>query len=527
MGRAICPLLALIALANQTQASAQDCNCDQQLGLDVTRFDGQDAGVSPGDRICVMAGERPFLRFSNLAGTEEAPLTIVNCGGRVRIHNTDRAYALVFEADSKHFHITGTGDPSYTYGFDISAPAREPYAAVGLALIGRATNYEVDHLEIHDTGFAGISAKTDPLCNGSADQDVFVQRDIDLHHLWVHDTGGEGFYVGSTQSNGQSITCDGANELHQPHFLEGVSIHDNLVEDTGWDGMQVGMARSNCAVYRNIIRHVGLAAVDQQQQGLQIGTYSACAVYDNLISDGPAMGIIVLGGGSTQIYNNLIVDFPEADSIYANQRDQVPTAEYHIAFNTLVNWGRNGITIFGAQLGPSSARSNLLVGPGQGVSAGSDVPFTAEHNLVLNDSTGVFRSSTDFHLAQNSPALGQGTTVDGIPNDLDGVARAEPPAVGAYEWAEPGQDSAPPETGGEQAAAAAGTTGGTVAGAAGGGGARGGSGGDTTVSSRPTNEALQGSGCQAASESAGPPGSLWLGIGLGLLVWRRLRLRAT
>ncbi len=435
--------LGMIALLSPARASAQ-CDCDHTIALDVTGFDGAAEGVMPGDRICVMAGARSFLRFQNIAGTAEAPVTILNCGGRVTISNDDRAYALVFEDDSHHFRITGTGDDAHTYGFDISAPDREPYPGVGLWLLGRSSDYEADHLEIHHTGFAGVMAKTDPLCDGSADQGVFVQRNSRLHHLWVHDTGGEGFYVGSTQSEGHTITCDGTSEVHQPHWLEGVEIHDNLVEDTGWDGMQVGMARQGCRVYRNVIRRVGLEGVEFQQQGLQIGTYSRCEVFGNVISDGPAMGIIVLGADETFIHDNLIVGFTAADGIYAHHRDVIPGARYRFDQNTIVGWMRNGITVFGGQLGPSEALGNLMVGAGPGVAAGGDVDWTEASNVVVATAAEAgFVSDGDYHITDTSIARGAGTVIEDALYDLEGYPRASPPSAGAYEHRDPTIDAGP------------------------------------------------------------------------------------
>lgn len=343
IGFVFMPLIVLVlvlapSLLASTAARAQDCDCDHRVELGTMGFDAAAEGVMPGDRICVMAGTREYLRFQHLAGTAADPITIVNCGGRVVIHNEDRAYALVFEDDSQHFHLTGTGDPAIEHGFDLSAPATTPYPGIGLWMLGRSTDYEIDHVEVHDTGFAGVMSKTDPLCDGSADQDVFVQRNVSIHHLFVHDTGGEGFYVGSTQSSGHTITCDGAMEVHQPHFLEGIELHDILVENTGWDGMQVGMAHTGCRVYRNVIRHVGLAREMYQEQGLQIGTFSSCEVFANRIEDGPANGIIVLGAGDLFVHSNVIRGFTMADGIYANGNDVVAGATYRFAFNTIVDW---------------------------------------------------------------------------------------------------------------------------------------------------------------------------------------------
>ena len=423
-------------------ALAQECECDHTIDLTTTGFDGDAQGVEPGDRICLEAGERAYLRFQHLSGSAEAPIEIINCGGLVRIHNEERAYALVFEDDSHHFHLTGTGDPALTHGIEISAPAVEPYPGVGLWLLGRSTDYEIDHVEIHDTGFAGVSAKTDPLCDGSADQGTFVQRNVAFHHMHVHDTRGEGFYIGSTQADGQSIRCDGGMEVHQPHFVEGVSLTDNVIERTGWDGAQIGMARSGCVVARNVIRGVGLEGVEFQQQGLQIGSFSECEIHRNVLAEGPTNGIFILEAGDTWVHDNVIVDF-EADGIYANVRNRFAGKRYRFHHNTIVGSGENGMRVFGAMLGPSEAIANFVVGDAAGIAAGGDVDWTAEGNVEASFDEALFVSPEDFHLEMGSPARGAGVAVDALDLDFDGYPRAAPPSAGAYEWRDPSVDAGP------------------------------------------------------------------------------------
>lgn len=425
----------LIYVLGVPQTANAQCDCDHTFGPDTTVINGVDLGISPGDRVCIMAGDYEFLRFQAIVGTQSNPVTITNCGGLVTIYNGDRAYGLVVEDESSFFHLTGTGDASITYGFDISAPDVEPWPGVGLVLGGKSTNYEVDHLEIHHTGFAGVTCKTDPICDGSADQSVFVQRDVIVHHLYVHDTGGEGFYVGSTQSDGHTITCDGVSEVHQPHLLEGISLHHNIIERTGWDGMQVGMASSGCMVWANTIQDVGSANEQYQQQGLQIGTYSSCNVYNNIIMDGPQMGIIILGAATSRFYNNLIVNFG-ADGIYAHQRDAVADTTYEFFFNTIVNHSRNGIRVHGENLGGGLAQNNLIVGPANQVSIGNEVPnFVVQNNLEADLPGTIFMVSDDFHPSDASPVRNAGVAMD-IDFDLNGMTRPSPPSIGAYEHSE-------------------------------------------------------------------------------------------
>jgi len=426
-------MLLLLGLASSllvSRAWAQ-CDCDHTLGTDVTVAVGSDLGVEPGDRVCISGGERPYLRIQGFMGTAEAPVTVINCDGVVRIDNPDRAYALVIEDASEHVRVTGSGDPSAEYGFRISAPATDPYPGIGVWILGRATNIEVDHMEVFDTGFAGVMAKTDPSCDDRPFWGAFVQYDTHLHHLWVHDTGGEGFYIGSTQGNGYNRTCDGS-EVNIPHHdLAGVDVHDVLIEDTGWDGIQIGYA-TDCAFHDSIIRRVGLERVEYQQQGLQLGS-SICEVRRNDLRDGHAMGIIVLDVGSTIIADNVIANF-EGDGIYANPRDGA-AGTYTFIHNTIVGSTGNAIRGFGGSSG--RAVNNLLFG-----NAGGDIALPAgvevADNVIVADAAaaGVV-SASDFHLADDSVARGAGRdlTGEGYVLDLDLRGRSMPPSVGAYEHA--------------------------------------------------------------------------------------------
>ena len=49
--------------------------------------------------------------------------------------------------------MTGTGSAGFTYGIVVDS------AAQGMQLGAYSTNFEVDHLEIKNSGFAGIMAK--------------------------------------------------------------------------------------------------------------------------------------------------------------------------------------------------------------------------------------------------------------------------------------------------------------------------------------------------------------------------------
>lgn len=508
-------------MVGASPAWAGDCGCDHEIAPGTQAVNGTELGVAPGDVVCVMAGDYQFIRFREIRGTPEAPVVIKNCGGVVQVRNTDRAYAVDFQGSSHHFRITGTGESGVDYGFRVSAPDRDPYPGVGLWFLDKSTDYEADHIEVYETGFAGVMSKTDPLCDGSADQGTFAQKNVHLHHLWVHDTGGEGLYIGSTQAAGHTITCNNQQEVHQPHFLEGIEVDHLLVEDTEWDGMQVGMAHEGCSVHDNVIRRVGSAGVQYQQQGLQIGSFSRCDVRRNVLSDGPQMGVIVLGAYDTTLADNVIARFAQR-SIYANLNLTPGPVAYRIAHNTFTGLGEGAVQVFGDALENSFAWNNLVVGPPESIAASNDVGWSAEGNLFVATAAEagfVDASADDYHLTEGSPARGAGVdhAEDGFTVDLDGLLRASPPSVGAYELA------ADSPTGGTGGGGGSGGTGAGGPGGSGGGGSAGTSagGGDGDEGGRSGDEG--GCGCRTAGGAGeGAPLRL-LGLAVGAVLLQRTR----
>ncbi|MBN8614533.1 MAG: right-handed parallel beta-helix repeat-containing protein [Deltaproteobacteria bacterium] len=434
-------LLTILAVLWATTSAHAQCDCDHTLDTSVTVANGDDLGVMPGDRVCVSSGARPFLRLNEFHGTAADPITILNCGGVVEISNPDRAYALVIEGESDFVRVTGTGDPEHEYGFRVSAPDREPYPGIGVWILGRATNIEVDHMEVFDTGFAGVMAKTDPSCDDRPFWDDFVMRDTRLHHLWVHDTGGEGFYIGSTQSAGYTRSCDGADVVIPAHRLEGVTVDHLLIENTGWDGIQIGFA-SDCTFTDSIVRHTGLERVEFQMQGVQLGG-SICTLRRLDIRDTAAMGIIVLDASDVTIADTLIADV-EADGIYLNLRT-ASAGRWDLVHNTITGAMSAGVRGFGdGQIG--NATNNLVFGNAMG---NLQLPrtMTSTTNVEVADATAAgIVGSGDYHLTSGSPARGAGTdlTSMGYAIDLDGRLRNVPPSVGAYEFAEDSPDAGVP-----------------------------------------------------------------------------------
>lgn len=430
-------------------AVAAPCDCDHVVEPDVGIADGSALGVQPGQSVCVRGGAREYLRLQKFVGAPDQPITIRNCEGVVDISNDDRGYGLTVD-ESRYVHVTGTGDEGATYGFRARASKDGPdYSAMSVAVGNLSSDIELDHVEAYEAGFAGIMWKTDPRCDLSANLDHFVMFDSRLHHNYVHDTGGEGLYFGSTGYGGREYTCDGQQVILYPHEHHGAQIHDNVFENTGWDGAQIGVTPVDCAFHHNTVRNVGLKGELYQQQGLQIGGASACDVFNNVLMDGPTNGVFVLGADDTFVYNNLIVQFGDS-GIYANDQELPLDARFRFAHNTIiVGTGMRGLTVFGAGLGPGYAFNNVIVGP-DALGVGGDVPdFTQTANVTAETVDGlgfVDPANRDYHLLPDSSLRDAGVAPpDAVAVDLDEVPRSDgAPDVGAFEYSPeppPGDDT--------------------------------------------------------------------------------------
>ncbi|MEO0793912.1 MAG: hypothetical protein AAFX93_02045 [Verrucomicrobiota bacterium] len=170
---------------------------------------------------------------------------------------------------------------------------------------GTATGWEIDHVEASDGGFAGMLLKRDN--NDSMDMD-----DVYLHHLYIHDTGSEGIYLGSTQ-------------LDPQHQFNHLLIENVLILRTGTEAIQVGQLGNNCVVRNSVF----WGAMDwlspfqrYQDNCAQIGLRQGNVIFQNNI----------LMGAGEKFYNVSVT--PKASI--------TPNGLPFIIENN-VNWGCRGI----------------------------------------------------------------------------------------------------------------------------------------------------------------------------------------
>ncbi|MDZ7789874.1 MAG: hypothetical protein U5L08_05140 [Xanthomonadales bacterium] len=204
------------------------------------------------DVLCLPAGQFKFIRIGNLPDrTPQDRLTITNCAGQTRVGGLDHYYLFILGGGS-HWRLTGqyspasgTGHPDYpghadgqyansqgSYGILIDDEVVAEGNPSGLAVGSGATDFEIDFIEIRRVGFAGMLIKTDD--DGSA-----TMANVHIHDNYIHDTGSEGVYIGSTQTQPQ-------------HSIDGMKFYNNRVLRTGTEIFQLGQIGPNTEVYNNV-----------------------------------------------------------------------------------------------------------------------------------------------------------------------------------------------------------------------------------------------------------------------------------
>lgn len=351
-------LVLFLMLFLSCTVKALDCNCAYVVEPEEVYVDARKLKIVPGDTICIKASQKEYLQFKNFEGDSANPLVFINYKGVVDIANSNFSYGMKF-SNCRFFKLLGLGDTISLYGIRIHQTGP---GASGLVVTELSSDFEVAHLEVSGTGFAGIMAKTDPDCEEKINRSNYQMKNISFHHNYVHDVYGEGLYIGHSFYNGWKGHKDCSDKLLYPHAVLNLHIYDNLVERTGYEGIQVGSAVEGILIYDNRIFRFGMLNEPQQNNGMQIGEGTSSNVYNNLISSGQGHGIIHLGRGENYIYNNIISDCGASGIFCDNRMESIGDVNYFIN-NTFTYPAENGITLY-SDTARSYCLNNLVINPG-------------------------------------------------------------------------------------------------------------------------------------------------------------------
>lgn len=363
--------------------------------------------IAPGTIIYIPAGTRGALMLKNLKGTAVQPIIIINKGGRATL-STDITASYCFKTiNCQYFKILGSGVPGITCGLVVNG------GNIGMTMDDFSSDFEIVNVEVRNSGFAGIMAKTDPTCDVATQRGNFIMKNVSIHHNYVHKTGGEGLYIGNSfYADGRDVACGKV----YPHDVINLSVYKNVTDSTGCEGIQIGSATAGCRVYQNTVRSPGISPfASGQNNGIQIGEGTGGACFNNLVKNAPGNGIIVLGLGDNMVYNNIIINAGQ-HGIFADSR-YTPGPYFIFVNNTIIAPALNGIKLNSETVPVNIVTNNVIVNPATGVgirTMNGDVKLEALNNYTamdINDCKFVNPNNDDYHLLSTSPLINAGANV--------------------------------------------------------------------------------------------------------------------
>jgi hypothetical protein len=394
-------------------------SCKYIVPIEAMTVDGAKLGIKPGDVICLNSAIKYFhsLHFTNIVGTATAPVIIANCGGTAVLTANGRPFNIK-TSKSKYFRITG-GDVAGTYGIKMSGPTGS-----GVVLAGLSTNFEVDHVEVFNTGFAGIIAKSDPTCDNTANRGYFTMRGVSIHDNYTHHTNGEGLYIGHSFYSGYQMDCG----VKLPHTIEGLRVYNNKALYTGWDGIQVGCATKDSEIYNNTITYPGTKLISGQGHGINIASGTVGRCYGNYIKGGAGNGITVWGLGDNTVYNNVIIS-SAMNGIFCDERTETLGSGYRLMNNTIINPKLAGIRLLSEKV-PNVVINNIVVNPGY--APNGERAYLMRPKLITIVASNNYNTTSissvkfvdvaagNYRLSTGSPAIEKGKSIStyGIPLDF-------------------------------------------------------------------------------------------------------------
>jgi hypothetical protein len=321
-------------------------------GNDYYNPNGTGLNWQPGDTILIPAGNWGLIDIGNFKGSAECPITIINSGGQAVINQ------MRISNRAQYFKILGNGAVGVTYGLKINGTTNAAFAAW-------ASDFELGYVEILNSE-AGIMIKKNPILGDSTTQyPNYVFNNVRIHHNYVHDTHGEGMYIGHTYPN-----ADPFNNNLVTIRMANVEIDHNTVNNTDWDGIQLSNATVNAKIHHNQVSNFGLINMGSQQAGIILGGNTNGDVYANSVSQGTGNGIQVFGYGVIHVYDNTVENVGQdgtaqgQESIYANDplitvEQNLPLQQITFSNNTILNPQTRG-AIRDAMYNSNSAAGSIL-----------------------------------------------------------------------------------------------------------------------------------------------------------------------
>lgn len=300
--------------------------------------DKYESKLGPGQKILIAGGDYDAIWIEcNTSGSKNKPIVITNYKGQVKVKH-------IKIAGLKHFKLTGkydpkakTGDASYRghdggyaysqgkYGIFIDnqwlSTSKFLLEITSKKIKGTesrqmSSDFELEYIESGNGGYSNIV---------KANNEKYVSENIKIHDCYIHDTNGEGIYMGNTSTKGEQ------------GIFKNVEIYNNRILRTGLDALQVVQTGGESKIYNNVLDG-GMkwrsSFMDSQDFGASLSFVSGGIEFSN--------NIIINGG------NALFQVFLEKENWYKHNGKSKKVTIYN---NLFLN-SRSGL---GAYLGPYKA----------------------------------------------------------------------------------------------------------------------------------------------------------------------------
>lgn len=245
------------------------------------------------------------LQFVNFVGTWEQPY-IITIDQSTPFPLRWYSYYGIDLSGCKHIVFDGRGYQNIEKGL-LLKPYSDEYSESAFSAGNGSTEIEVFETEVDGADFSGFFIKTDP--NANKPQFWYPTFRLDrllLHHNHVHDTEGEGSYLGHYNMTPYTGTNSaGATVTYRAHHLYDCRVYRCLYEKNGYDSLQFNNAE-NLEICYNQFRNCGMRGEKEQTSGLSLGMSGK--IYGNSILqyNGPAIQFGTLG--QLEIFNNVIAN---------------------------------------------------------------------------------------------------------------------------------------------------------------------------------------------------------------------------
>lgn len=291
------------------------------------------------------------IAFYDFKGTAEQPYIITIDSQEPFEWNWFYWFGLNF-ANCEHIVFDGRGYNNLDFGFKVIAMPE--FANTAIQCSGLCNELEFFGIEIYKADFAGFMIKADP----SANQPqywwpTYKHNNLRIHHCYIHDTTGEGSYLGHYNPNWyEGTNSQGESVRYRAHHLYNPRIYRNIYKHQGYDNFQLNNAE-NAEICYNVFIDGGYRMEKDQTSALALGLSGK--IYNNIIYDHFGPGIQILCMGDVEIFNNIIARGQEVSSaLYiggfleppVTSDDKGVTIEHNIVIHNNVLFSYNTLYLF-------------------------------------------------------------------------------------------------------------------------------------------------------------------------------------